>query len=368
MDYDGEAYTIIGNVAAKHKFVTNDMQPGDELYFFISAIDNHNQETRSDVYIVTLPDTTNMTGLDGMITGLNIKPAFFRSERQIIIETEQLLKDKAKISIEEFRKKSSDVGFDQKLLRLRYGKFLGEETGSEIAGAEDQQQENDKSNSDNENEIVKKYGHEHDNAEDATFFDPATKKQLKAMLAEMWNAELKLRTFIPNEALLFEYKALVLLKDLQQNSRAYVPKTGIKTTPLNLGKRLTGDLSKINQPVTQESFGKSESATTIVRRALGTLEQLKADGTLSSQSKEILQTAFRQLSIRAADEPSVYLTSLSSLRKIVNENYKVKDIDNAEQGLQKMTALPERLPYSNSGAPANLSKQYFINLNKGSKQ
>lgn len=34
VDYDGEAYTIIGNVAAKHKFVTNDMQPGDELFMY----------------------------------------------------------------------------------------------------------------------------------------------------------------------------------------------------------------------------------------------------------------------------------------------------------------------------------------------
>ncbi|MEO8861002.1 MAG: altronate dehydratase family protein [Ginsengibacter sp.] len=32
--YDGEAYTIIGNVAAKHKFVTSDMQPGDELFMY----------------------------------------------------------------------------------------------------------------------------------------------------------------------------------------------------------------------------------------------------------------------------------------------------------------------------------------------
>ena len=32
--YSGEDYTIIGNVAAKHKFVTNDMQPGDKIYMY----------------------------------------------------------------------------------------------------------------------------------------------------------------------------------------------------------------------------------------------------------------------------------------------------------------------------------------------
>jgi altronate hydrolase len=34
VNYDGEAYTIIGNVLAKHKFVTKDMQPGDELFMY----------------------------------------------------------------------------------------------------------------------------------------------------------------------------------------------------------------------------------------------------------------------------------------------------------------------------------------------
>ncbi len=32
--YNGEAYVIIGNVPAKHKFVTKDMQPGDELFMY----------------------------------------------------------------------------------------------------------------------------------------------------------------------------------------------------------------------------------------------------------------------------------------------------------------------------------------------
>jgi altronate hydrolase len=34
VNYDGEAYTIIGNVLAKHKFVTKDRQPGDELFMY----------------------------------------------------------------------------------------------------------------------------------------------------------------------------------------------------------------------------------------------------------------------------------------------------------------------------------------------
>src|ERR1035437_7067433 len=34
VNYNGEAYTIIGRVPAKHKFVSRDMQPGDELFMY----------------------------------------------------------------------------------------------------------------------------------------------------------------------------------------------------------------------------------------------------------------------------------------------------------------------------------------------
>ena len=34
VSYNGEDYTIIGTVPAKHKFVTTDMQPGDELFMY----------------------------------------------------------------------------------------------------------------------------------------------------------------------------------------------------------------------------------------------------------------------------------------------------------------------------------------------
>lgn len=34
VEYEGQAYTIIGSIAAKHKFVINDIQPGDEIIMY----------------------------------------------------------------------------------------------------------------------------------------------------------------------------------------------------------------------------------------------------------------------------------------------------------------------------------------------
>lgn len=341
------------------------MNPGDELYFFISSVDNQNQETRSEVYIITLQDTSNLTGMNGMVMPLDIKAELFRSQRQIIIETEQLLKNKSRISVEAFTKKSNDLGIDQKLLRMRYGKFLGEETDVEIGG--DHQDEGGEQHSQETEDIVKQYSHLHDNAEDATFFDAETKKQLKATLTEMWNAEMKLRTILPKEALPYEYKALRLLKDLQQKSRVYVAKTGLKTTPLQLNKRLTGDLSKVNQPVIRENISRVESGAKTVRLALGILEEVRMGRIVDNPGKEILQKAFYQLSTRAAYEPSLYIPSLSALKNIINEKFRVKDIVQAQQGLQKMAPSAEKLPFRARKALTGLSKQYFINLKKSGK-
>ncbi len=341
------------------------MQPGDELYFFVMVTDTRNQESRSDVYIVTIQDTTQSLSMNGMVNGLDIKPEMFRSERQIIIETEQLLKDRSTITPEEFKKRSNDLGVDQRLLRLRYGKFLGEETDTEIGEHEQGQH----GSTDNAAEILEQYGHSHDNADDADFFDAATKKQLKATLAEMWNAELQLRTFKPKEALPFEYKALHLLKDLQQKSRAYVAKTGFTTTPLKTDKRLTGDLSKIIQPVTQQHFEKENSSLLTTRKAIGTLEQLKYEDSLDTPSQEILQQAFQQLSAKASQNPSLFLPAVSALKKVLSGAYYMKDISVAENGIQKMLDTPAKLPSASAfTADMNLSGRYFMNLNSGIKR
>ena len=342
------------------------MEPGNELYFFITATDTRHQEVRSDVYLITLEDTTVESSMDGMVNGLDVKPDLFRSERQIIIETEQLLQDRAKISVEAFQKKSDDLGIDQKLLRLRYGKFLGEETDTEIGGHEHHDEHNNAGVTDGATEILEQYGHAHDNAEDATFFDAATKKQLKETLAEMWKAELQLRTFKPKDALVFEYKALRLLKDLQQKSRAYVAKTGFTTTPLKMEKRLTGELTKIGQPIMQQQFEKAVLPEIAARKAISELEQLKQVGLLQPAQKAVLQQAFQQLSTKAAQAPSLYLPALSALRKVLSENFSLFDINAVENGLQQMLSKPAQLPTAATVISSkNLSTRYFINLSGG---
>jgi len=341
------------------------MQPGDELYFYVQATDNHQQQTRSDIHIVHLPDTAQLMSLEGLGNSVTLKPEYFRSQRQIIIETEQLLKDRDTISAETFKNRSNNLGIDQKLLRLRYGKFLGEEAES---GETTDNAPGDIADFSNAEKVIDAFTDKHDNSEDASYYDPETKKQLRATLTEMWNSELHLRTFTPRDALPFEYKALRLLKDLQQKSRAYVAKTNFKTTPLDLKKRLSGDLSKITAPQLQKDIGSTPDPQQPVRIALSVLEKIKAGD--KGISPEILQQANLQLHAKAIQQPSLYLDAVEALKRIlVAMNSKTPpgytDIIAAQHGLQQLLTAPDHLPAAGkSSSKQALSKQYFDNLQK----
>ena len=339
------------------------LHPGDELYYYCKAKDNHGQESRSDMYIISLPDTAKLMSMEGLTMGLDIKPEFFRSERQIIIETEQLLRGKDTMPVQAFNDKSNSLGIDQKLLRLRYGKFLGEE--AEEGGASESFSAAGSGPGDfgDAAKVRDAFTDKHDNSEDATYFEPAIKAQLKATLTEMWNAELRLRTYKPEEALPYEYKALRLLKDLQQKSRAYVAKTGMKMTPLDPKKRLTGKLDEIQAPEERGSYDKNVSDEDKLRMALSVLDQDRVRDTRASMM--VLQEAGRQLGRQAGMHPGEFLAGFRAMKKILDNKGAGVDRQLAQQAIRKMVAEREADVSVHSGAPdGGLSRLYFNNVKR----
>ena len=303
-----------------------DMAPGDELYFYVEALDNHAQATRSDVYIVSLTDTAQVTLAEAMTMGINPVPEYFRSQRQIIIDTEKLLKDQPRLAPEAFKARSNGIGIDQKVLRLRYGKFLGEEFEDmigEIAGQE-KMVESGHFDGDGHDHADAMHGleafvHAHDESEEATFLEPAVKTKLKACLAQMWEAELRLRTHRPREALPYEYKALKLLKEVQQSSRAYVAKTGFEPPPLKPEeKRLTGELDKVGQPRHRREYAPDRSFPA-VREAVPVLTKLQDGSPLSGADVGRLEKAGGELGAEAIRQPGRYLPALRALRQLIGE-------------------------------------------------
>ncbi len=152
------------------------MEPGDELYYYIEAIDNRApqaQKGRSDVHFIAINDTAALVASE--VEGMSIKgmPAYFRSQRQIINDTETLI---AEARDNEFKKLCKGLAEDQKILRLRYGKFLGEEyetvighshaSGHTESSEEDDHSEHDHSAHDHSEHDHSEHDHsEHDHSE-----------------------------------------------------------------------------------------------------------------------------------------------------------------------------------------------------------
>jgi hypothetical protein len=350
------------------------MKAGDELYFYIKAKDNRGQESKSDIYIVSIADTTELMSMNGMMGGVNLVPEYFRSQRQIIIDTEKLLKEQPNITPEEFKNRSNNLGIDQKLLRLRYGKFLGEENEVEIgatAGDEGHSADDGHDHGNKEDkkfgdvsQIMDQYSHKHDNSEDASFFEPEQKAKLKAVLTEMWDSELRLRTYKPAEALPFEYKALRLLKELQQSDRAYVAKTTIKTAPLKLEKRLTGELDKIITPQNQKNYDGNQQKEADLKSSISILEQLKQNKNLAFADKKTLSQVRVYLVAAASKQPGLYLNSLKYLGKI-NEGRKsnLNEIAVVQKALFSLLEKDISLPKANlESSNTDLGKAYLQNL------
>ena len=315
------------------------MEPGDELYFYITARDNkpEPQLARSDTYFIIYADSDEVSTIEVAGLGVDLLPEYFRSQRQIIIDTEQLLEDKPNISRDEFNDRSESIGHDQNLLRQRYGEYLGQEDeigsstgGSQGASAETGAEEHDAGaeeghdhgeeelngmgltnvESEATSAIPDEFFHDHGAAEMNTLFAQSPRAMLKEAVDNMWNAELYLRTRRPEEALPYEYAALELLKAVQQANRQYTRKAGYELPPIDEDeKRLTGTYDDFADPDGSQEIARPENS-------LVQLQLLVRDETLSGQD---LAEEARGLLAEAEISDANRLFLLNRIRTIENE-------------------------------------------------
>lgn len=340
------------------------LEPSDELYFYVEAVDNKTpapNRNRTETFFIAIQDTaTEIATVDSGL-GVDLMPEYFRSQRQIIIDTEKLLRDKKGIPVSQFNSTSNELGYDQKVLRLRYGQFLGEEDEAGIGqhAAEHQDEEGEKSEEDplkkfghqhdtkNEHNLVdqknqthqhageaknedekedplKEFVHQHDNTEEATFFIQSLKTKLKAAITQMWDAELYLRLYQPEKSLPYQYRALNLLKEISSDSRIFVHRSGFDPPPLKEEKRLTADLSEVK---TRSDFRKTqlEEKHPAIHNALTTVERMIAENSLavSARDQKMFSKAGQELSGLAIEQPVVFLKGLSLLKSLSENSQKV---------------------------------------------
>jgi hypothetical protein len=222
---------------------------GDDVIVRMSVLDTRSpapNEARSASVILRWPPGSGEepTGMEGMVR--KTLPAYFRSQRQVIIDTEALVAERARLAAARFASRSDEIGMDQRLLRLRYGQFLGEEADDvDDAANHEHEAEATDAEGDAPTEVLEQFGHTHDIPEAATLLDRATRELLRAALNEMWQAELHLRQGRPARALPYEYRALERIKQVQQATRIYLARVGLELPPIDENRRLAGDASGV---------------------------------------------------------------------------------------------------------------------------
>ncbi|AWM32807.1 hypothetical protein DDQ68_08450 [Hymenobacter nivis] len=385
---------------------------GDELYFYISARDNNGHSARSDAYLVQWQDTAQAAGVSGLMGGPKVAPAYFRSQRQLIIDTQKLLAERKNLTLSELTTRANELGADQQALRLRYGKFMGEELEPGLgvtAGPETEAQPAPRAEShspiaedddapaptapaaghdDHDHEasapaggnasptaetdaLLQPYIHKHDDAETADFLEPAVKTKLRAVLDQMWAAELRLRTAQPAAALPYEYRALRLLKEVQQQTRAFVKKAGFAPPAApepNL--RLTGDLKGAAAPRLQAQVP-APAAQPAVRGALAWLAASTAGQPARPADARLLEPAGAALAQAALQQPGAYLGALRDLRHLLADVRAGRPScpDCRRTVARALTDLLPPPPPADAAPPTpdRLARRYFQNLSSQPK-
>ena len=379
-----------------------EMEPGNELYFYLEAWDNQNPPklSRTETYFFILQDTAEIAfSLEGDL-GIDLMPEYFRSQRQIIIDSEKLLKEQATISKQEFNQRSNELGFDQKALRLKYGQFIGEEADSgldienevesEPAGEDhdhqpgqvdvlsefghDHDHENEEGQlmdkgTEKQEDPVEELKHSHDDMETATFLEQSMKSKLRAALTEMWDAELYLRLFKPEESLPYQYKALKLIKEIKNHARIYVHRIGFDPPPINESEsRLSGELDEVHGETFKSQYDYDEPLpnTRELVDVIGDL--LTRHFPVENTWKNTFLQAGNEIAGLAIEEPGKYLNLLSSIRNLSEkEQFSERELIILRSKLVQVLPAKEKKPKMNYQPTHELLEQFVQELTQSNQ-
>lgn len=385
--------------------------PGDELYYYWAATDNKTPEpnfSKSDTYFLVYKDTSALKESELATMAVNILPEYFRSQRQIIIDTEKLIAQRKKMERKAFNSASNEIGFDQKALRIRYGQYLGEEYETSIGGhghsggddplegfmhkhdseeeghhdvvkmfsplnirsAEEHDHGHDHSHAgppvpensaDALAQLLEAYVHSHDDAESNTFYEQSTRSILKTALENMWQSELYLRLYEPEKALPYEHKALELLKEVQQKARVFIAKTSYDPPPIKEKElRMKGELKKFNRTFRSEVQLTREQVSALAGQVAGYLD---SEAALSAQQKQNVAMLSREAGNALLNAGMDKWNLLTLLQKLLNDQ-KLSATEKAtlKTGLVTLSAVQKSAQPPSGTGENRLEKAFWKNF------
>ncbi|PTM07372.1 MAG: hypothetical protein DA407_10540 [Bacteroidetes bacterium] len=329
---------------------------------------------------MAIKDTTiNTFGVEGTL-GVDRMPDYFRSQRQLIIDTEKLIKQRGQLSKKDFNFKSNELGFDQKALRIKYGEFMGEEQveegvvsqeNLEIFEAENEKHDEDEDplakythdhDGSNEHNLVEEkkstdtknpleaFAHSHDDAAMATLFEESLRSKLLKALGEMWDSELYLRLYEPEKSLPYQYRALTLLQDIKNSARIYVHRIGFDPPPIKEDTRLSGKLDDIKSYRKNESL-KNDLEFPFIRNAIYRIEQIvNNNAEITERDQQLFESTGNELAQKAIESPGKFLSTLQGLKQLSeNKNTAINELRKIQKGLMEAIPSSEFYPTKSNG-------------------
>jgi hypothetical protein len=246
-----------------------DMQPGDTLVFWLEARDrrsagaNNTGRSASLAIAIAGPELAKLNLSDLMPNEIG---RFLLSERAIIMHTEKLHTERARLSKEELGKRSNDIAAEQREFKNSFNDYIhiegaGEDEGSGAAQSIEEQVR--------AAEDERTAPHFHGIPEPPTAAPTAVKEMTYAIRA-MWDAEDALANTDTAQALKYERDALVRLKRAQGATR-YVPPIVAQSQPVDLKRRYAGELEEIKTRLEKLARRPQSPASQTVRAALAEL-------------------------------------------------------------------------------------------------
>lgn len=335
------------------------MEPGDELYFSVRAWDNKSpvpQLTRSNTKIIRwLEDEQEGIQSSGLL--IDFMPEYFKSQRQIIIETIELIDDKAQLSDDDFTETSELLGVAQSSLKEKYGQYLGDEfesgslenseIGHEVNHESSHRGEQDADHGETKitehdheegradefemnrfgtdrsgsREQMSRFGHNHGDADIGMMNKQDPKALMKLSIANMWQAELHLMLSQPELALPYEQQALKFLKMAKKAERIYVKRLGFEPPPVTEQRRYQGELDDILTYQKEEQVGLPQTDMRKLSALFQMLNQNNASETanetpLTPSQKTHLLLAKKTIEKLINERPSL-ITSLATVEKLI---------------------------------------------------
>jgi hypothetical protein len=244
------------------------LQAGDTLVYWIEARDhnpsaNNTGRSASLAIAIMAPEPVKLNLGD---LGPNEIGRFLLSERMIIVHTEKLQAERARIPREELLRRAQDIAAEQRDFKNSFNEYIKLEGAGEEAQGPTTVSPNSVDERVQEAEAERTGLHMHGIPDPPSGSSSSVRDMVYAIRA-MWDAEDALSLGDTAKALVYEREALTRLKRAQLAVR-YVPPVVARSKPIDLKRRYAGELNEIKTRLEKLSRPTESKDRTSLRAAL----------------------------------------------------------------------------------------------------